>query len=102
AADHNLFFNPDTTKLTPYGGAGLATGDLTTNPKFAQARVIPFPIADGDVWRRRVTVSQILAIYRNIYTPGAGSPLNNTGAAGANIGAIGGGGVDDLFGKFGM
>ncbi|HEX3481446.1 MAG TPA: hypothetical protein VHT91_40815, partial [Kofleriaceae bacterium] len=89
-ADHNCFFNPDTTKLTPYGGSGLATGDITTNPKFAQARVIPFSIADGDVWRRRVTVSQILAIYRNIYTPGAGSPLNNTGAAGANIGAIGG------------
>ncbi|HEX3765801.1 MAG TPA: hypothetical protein VHW23_44195, partial [Kofleriaceae bacterium] len=49
-ADHNCFFNPDTTKLTPYGGSGLATGDITTNPKFAQARVIPFSIADGDVW----------------------------------------------------
>jgi len=101
AADHNCFFNPDTTKLTPYGGAGLGTGDITADPKFAQPRVIPFAISDGDVWRRRVTVSQILATYRKIYTPGAGSPLTGAGADGKNIGAIGSGAADDLFGKFG-
>jgi hypothetical protein len=105
AADHNCVFNPDTTKLRAYADGGLGSSDVTADPHFAQPRVIPFPISDGDVWRRRVTVSQVLALYRAIYTPAAGSsPLIGAGANGLNIGAIGAGLVDpsDKFGKFGM
>ncbi|HEX8114366.1 MAG TPA: hypothetical protein VF516_41835 [Kofleriaceae bacterium] len=101
AADHNCFFNPDTTKLRPYGTAGLGGGDVTADPKFANPRAIPAPIRDGDVWRRRLTVSQILATYRSIYKPGGSSPLAGAASDGGNIGAIGTNGADDLFGKFG-
>ena len=115
AADYNCFYNPDTTTLTNYGDPGLGAhdcgGGASTDPKFSQARVIPFPIADGDLWRRNVTVSQILALYRQIYTPAAGSPLIDTGdpsddtggVRNTDIGAVGAGNPhpDDQFGKFG-
>jgi len=104
SAGNNCFFNPDTTKLTPYGGA-IGGGDVTGDPRFSQPRAIPFPISDGDIWRRKFTVSQILALYRGIYTPATGSPLIDAGAAGggADIGAVGAGTADpaDQFGKFG-
>src|SRR5262249_4180604 len=96
SADHNAFFNPDTNKLKPYGSTGVGANDVTGDPKFA-AREIPFQVTDGDIWRRRVTVSQILSHYATLYTPGAGSPLTNAGSDGENIGAIG----DGRFGMFG-
>lgn len=100
AADHNCFFNPDAGSLSPYGnGKNVLTGDVTTDPKFP-ARQIPPPIRDGDVWRRRLTVSQILMTYRTLYSPGASSSLTGTASDGNNIGAISGGPAD-LFGKFG-
>lgn len=103
SADHNCFFNPDTNKLRPYGDTskGFGAGDVAADPKFAQARVLPFPIGDGDVWRRKFTVSQMLALYRAIYTPGSGSPLIGAGDTGGNIGAVGSGGPEDQFGRFG-
>jgi hypothetical protein len=111
SADYNLFYNPDTTKLTRYGTSGLGAHDIaggaSTDPKFSQPRQIPFPIGDGDIWRRKFTVSQILALYRAIYTPGNGSPLTDAGdpadGSGNDIGAVGSG-TDhpgDQFGKFG-
>ena len=82
-----------------------------TDPKFAQARLVPFPIGDGEIWLRHVTVSQILALYRGIYTPAAGSPLvdagdpadDTGGARNTDIGAVGAGNAhpDDQFGRFG-
>jgi hypothetical protein len=115
AADYNCFYNPDTAMLTNYGDMGLGAhdcgGGASTNPQFSQARVIPFPIADGDVWRRTVTVSQILSFYRQIYTPAAGSPLIDNGdpsddmggVRATDIGAVGAGNPDpnDKFGRFG-
>jgi Bacterial Ig-like domain (group 2) len=95
SADHNAFFNPDTTKLKPYGDAGKSTTDVTGDPKFP-AREIPFQFSDGDIWRRRVTVSQILSHYATLYTPGPGSPLANAGSDGNNIGAV----DDGQFGSF--
>jgi len=95
-ADHNAFYNPDTTKLRPYADAGKGAGDVNGDPKFAP-RETPFQISDGDIWRRRVTVSQILSLYKTLYTPGSGSPLTNAGSDGKNIGAIG----DGRFGTFG-
>ncbi len=115
SADYNCFYNPDTTQLTRYGDTGFGThdcgGGASTDPQFAQPRVVPFPIGDGDVWRRRVTVSQILALYRGMYTPVAGSPLidtgdpidNTGGQQNTDIGAIGAGRPhpDDGFARFG-
>ena len=105
AADHNLFYNPDTSKLTPYGSSGLGQNDIAADPKFSQPRMIPFPIGDGDIWRRRFTVSQLLALYRAVYTPGNGSPLIDAASTGngADIGAVGAGNADpaDQFGHFG-
>jgi hypothetical protein len=113
-ANYNCFFNPDTTFATPYADAGLGANDCGgaagSNPRFAQPRSIPFPIGDGDVWLRRVTISQILALYRGIYTPSSGSPLidagdpsdDTGGARNTDIGAVGAGNVhpDDRFGTF--
>jgi hypothetical protein len=114
-ADYNCFYNPDTTMLTPYGSSGLGAHDCGgaagANPMFAQARVIPFPVGDGDIWLRKVTVSQILSLYRSIYTPMSSSPLidagdprdDTGGVRNTDIGAIGAGAPhpDDLFGRFG-
>jgi hypothetical protein len=96
SADHNAFYNPDTTKLRAYGSTGIGGNDVGGDPKFAP-REIPFQISDGDIWRRRVTVSQILSHYKTLYTPGGGSPLSNAGSDGEDIGAIG----DGRFGMFG-
>jgi len=115
AADYNDFYNPDTTKLAHYADSGLGAHDLgggaDTNPKFAQTRMVPFPIGIGDIWLRHVTVSQILSLYRGLYTPGAGSPLidagspadDTGGARNTDIGAVGAGNVHpaDQFGRFG-
>ncbi|HEU4728188.1 MAG TPA: hypothetical protein VFT22_09875 [Kofleriaceae bacterium] len=116
AADYNCFYNPDTSALTRYGdAAGFGEHDCghgaSTDPRFAEPRVIPLPFADGDVWARRVTVSQILSRYREIYTPQPGSPLIDSGDPGddaggvhnTDIGAVDAGNPhpDDRFGRFG-
>src|SRR5262249_58315370 len=82
--DYNCFFNPDATGLTRYQDPGLRAHDCggasgAADPMFARARSVPFPFGDGDVWARRITVSQILAFYRGMYTPLAGSPLIDHG-----------------------
>ena len=114
-ADYNAFYNLDTTDLTRYGDSGLGAHDVgggaDTDPRFAQARLVPFPIGDGDIWLRHVTVSQLLALYRGIYTPAAGSPLIDAGdpaddiggARNTDVGAVGAGNAhpDDQFGRFG-
>jgi hypothetical protein len=83
----------------------------SADPKFAQARKVPFPFGDGEIWGRTVTVSQILAFYRGMYMPSSGSPLIDSGdpsddtggVRNTDIGAVGAGNVhpDDLFGTFG-
>jgi hypothetical protein len=114
-ADYNCFYNPDTTLWKRYGDTALGShdcgGGASTDPQFAQPRLVPFPIADGDIWRRRVTVSQILALYRSLYTPATGSPLidagdpsdDTDGVRNSDIGAIGAGAPhpEDRFGRFG-
>jgi hypothetical protein len=115
-ADYNCFYNPDTQDLTRYANPAFGAHDCggsagSADPRFAQARIVPFPFGDGDVWQRRVTVSQILAFYRGMYTPLPGSPLidqgdptdDTGGVRNTDIGAIGAGNPhpDDLFGTFG-
>jgi hypothetical protein len=114
--DYNCFFNPDATGLTRYADPGMGAHDCggaagTADPKFAHARSVPFPFGDGDIWSRKVTVSQILAFYRGVYAPSAGSPLidqgdpadDTGGTRNTDIGAIGAGSPhpDDKFGAFG-
>jgi hypothetical protein len=115
-ADYNCFYNPDTQDLTRYANKAFGAHDCggsagSADPKFAQTRVVPFPFGDGDIWQRRVTVSQILGFYRGMYTPLPGSPLidqgdptdDTGGARNTDIGAVGAGNPhpDDLFGSFG-
>jgi hypothetical protein len=80
---------------------------MTAWPLFGTAP----PFGDGDIWSRKVTVSQILAFYRALYAPAAGSPLidqgdpadDTGGARNTDVGAVGAGSPhpDDRFGTFG-
>jgi hypothetical protein len=120
-ADYNLFFNPAAAKdnyaLAVAGkrermDPGFALHDAPTggavdsqvnDPPFATAAdkiPVAFPYRDEDIKAGTVTVCQILAFYRTLFAPAAGSPLIGGGdpadVANNNIGAIGAG--DDRFG----
>jgi hypothetical protein len=121
-ADYNLFFNPKAAQIDNYG---VSVADLTerVSPGFAlhdvpamgakDAQVDPqltgplptvWPFSDDDIIAGTVNVCQILAFYRGLYTPRAGSPVIDSGdpadGAGVDIGAIGAG-VDDPADQFG-
>jgi hypothetical protein len=70
-----------------------------------QPTTIPYPFKNEDIWSRTKKVSDVLSTYRAMYSPAAGSPLIGAGdpqdGTGVNIGAVGNGEADDLFGKFG-
>ena len=96
-ADFNLFFNPDAAEKRNYalsvGGkmervdAGFARNDVPArgpkdaqvDPKFKGPIPDRFPIPDADLLARKATVPQILALYRQAYTPAADSPLVGAG-----------------------
>jgi len=120
-ADYNLFYNPDSPSQVDYsiavepddvnplpkGSDGFALHDVHAAPGFKGSLPAAFPFASSDVEVGTVTVSTILAHYRDLYTPGTGSPLigagNPTGGAHNNIGAIGQGSdldPNDRFGTF--
>src|SRR5262249_23858788 len=67
------------------------------DPQLADPNHVPraFAFADDDVVKRRVTTCQILAYYRQVYTPGPGSKLIDGGdpqdGRGNGIGAVGAG-----------
>ncbi|HTS24238.1 MAG TPA: Ig-like domain-containing protein, partial [Bryobacteraceae bacterium] len=118
-ADYNDFFNPDAPNQTNYGlsvigvspgAAGYGQHDAGgfnghVNPNFTAPTSLPFPFKPEDIWSRTKKVSDVLATYRAMYTPAAGSPLIHGGdpqdGAGGNIGAIGNGESADQFGLFG-
>jgi hypothetical protein len=121
-SDYNLFYNPD-SQVTVIYGAGVQGKTARTDPGFGfhdamaggvvNQQVEPkfavampprtFPFKESDVIARTTTVCQVLAYYRQIYSPAAGSPLVGAGdpadGAGNNIGAIGAGEATDRFGK---
>jgi MYXO-CTERM domain-containing protein len=121
-SDYNLFYNPD-SQVTVIYGAGVQGKSARTDPGFGfhdamsggvvNQQVDPkfavampprtFPFKESDVIAHTTTVCQVLAYYRQIYSPGTGSPLLGAGdpadGAGNNIGAIGAGQANDLFGK---
>jgi hypothetical protein len=122
-ADYNLFFNPDAAEKVNYAlsvagktlrtDAGFGKHDVPANgaadaqvePKFAGPIPKKFPFTDDDLKAGKVTVSKVLAHYRDAYAPAESSPLLNAGdpadGKGSYIGAVGGGEKtpSDYFGR---
>ena len=100
--DHNLYYSPaaKTHRLYALGVAGKAEKDegfgkhdlVEVDPKFKGPLPSVFPFDDADIKAGKVTVAQILARFREIYTPAEGSPLIDAGdpadGAGTDIGAV--------------
>ena len=100
--DFNLYFSPTakTHRLYALGVAGKAEKDdgygkhdlVEVDPKFKGPLPDVFPFEDVDIKAGKVTVAQILARFREIYTPAEGSPLIDAGdpadGAGTDIGPI--------------
>src|SRR5262249_12883615 len=72
----------------PAGGAK----DAQVHPRFKGPIPKRFPFSDDDIRARKVTVGQILATYREAYSPAEGSPLIGAGdpadGAGSYLGAV--------------
>jgi hypothetical protein len=124
-ADYNLFWNPKTKTPRNYllavadkmerKDAGFGLHDIPrggkvneqADPKFKGPIPKAFPFSDDDIKAGKVTVSKILAFYRDAYTPAADSPLVGAGdpadGPGVNIGAVGSAkdSPSDRFGQFG-
>ena len=97
-ADYNAFFNPATSTAHYAPGIVSALGghDVTGDPMFSgKTPQVPFAVSEGPVWLRTYGVSQLLAYYRSLYAPRAGSPLVDGGdpadGDGIDIGAVGAG-----------
>jgi hypothetical protein len=124
-ADYNLFYSPNAKAKRNYllgvagktlrKDAGFGLNDVPkggkvdeqVDPKFKGPIPKRFPFTDDDIKARKVTVSKILAFYRDAYSPAEGSPLIGAGdpadGDGTNIGAIGAAKPSalDRFGRFG-
>ncbi|HET6148183.1 MAG TPA: hypothetical protein VFH68_11685 [Polyangia bacterium] len=123
-SDYNLFYVPDSPRRTLYTatvtgkapgepGYGAHDVDATSMPRSDRFTIplfngkVPrsFPFMESEVISRQTTVCQILAYYRQVFTPVASAGMLGAGdpADGANnsIGAIGVGAADpaDLFGR---
>jgi hypothetical protein len=104
-SDYNLFFNPTARSHRVYALAvagkqekdeGFGRHDLVElDPKFKGPLPDVFPFDDADIKGGKVRVSQILASFRDRYSPAEGSPLIDAGdpadGAGTDIGALGAG-----------
>jgi hypothetical protein len=99
-ADYNAWFNPlapDTIRYLP-GIVGTTAGihDVIANPRLASAPEVPYRVSEGCLWTGHCAVGSVLAHYRSVYAPSAGSPVVNAGdpsdGGGVAIGAIGDGG----------
>jgi MYXO-CTERM domain-containing protein len=103
--DYNLKCEPDDTTQLPVGSDGCGRHDVHAAPEFAGPIPAAFPFSDADIEAGTVTVSMMLAHYRALYTPAAGSPLigagDPMGGASNNIGAIGQGSSKDPNDQFG-
>lgn len=124
-ADYNLFYSPQAKAKRNYRlsvadkterkDAGFGLNDVPrggkvneqAEPKFKGPIPEAFPFSDEDINSGKVTVSKILAFYREAYSPAVGSPLIGAGdpaeGNGTNIGAIGAAKPSSLdgFGRFG-
>jgi hypothetical protein len=103
-ANYNAFYNPNATAGTvnyaigvdgaAYGTASFGSGDLSGIAPGLKGPLTAFPYAESDIKSGAVTVSQVVARYRDAYSLIPGSPLVNAAdpqdkAAGRmNIGAV--------------
>ena len=110
-ADYNLFYNPNADVIDNYAlpigtkierqdpgfGANdvppLGATNAQVDPEITGPFVERFPWTDEQIETGAITVSDMLAYFRAVYTPRADSPLIDTGdpqdGSGADIGAIG-------------
>jgi hypothetical protein len=102
-SDFNLFHSPEAKSHRVYAlgvkdkaekDPGFGKHDLVeVDPKFKGPLPDVFPFEDADIKAGKVTVAQILAKFREIYTPAEGSPLLGAGdpadGAGTAIGPVG-------------
>jgi MYXO-CTERM domain-containing protein len=110
-ADYNCFNNPRAPNNVRYA-AGITANppgahDVQQDCQLGAGNEIPYSRAEGDIWRGNYKVSQVLAYYRDRFTPQAGSPvIDAADDAGGDIGAIeapsGMQRPDDRFGRFGQ
>jgi hypothetical protein len=122
-ADYNLFYNPDAQGPQNYAlsvagkaertDAGFGRNDVPVGgakdaqvePKFKGPVPKEFPFRDEEIRSGKVTVAQVLARYREAYSPAEGSPLLGAGdpadGPGSYIGAVGPGkdAPADYFGR---
>jgi hypothetical protein len=123
-ADYNLFYNLNADTIDNYAlpvgtkverqdpgfGANdvprLGAKDAQVDPQVTGPFVDRFPWTDDQIQSGAVTVTDMLAYFRSVYTPRPGSPLIDAGdpqdGPGADIGAIGAGvpNTSDRFGAF--
>jgi hypothetical protein len=88
-SDYNLYHSPTAKSHRVYGLAvagktekddGFGKHDLVeVDPKFKGPLPDVFPFDDADIKAGKVTVSQMLARFREIYSPAAASPLPGAG-----------------------
>ncbi len=87
--DYNLFWGgpglPYTVSVPGlnYGDDGYGGNDVFADPQFQGPVPIRWPYDEGDIIAGAVTVADILAYYRTVYSPGPDSPI-----LGAGIGAV--------------
>jgi hypothetical protein len=102
-ADYNLFSN---CKSPAYSDGRTPTHDVDQDPAFASPSTHTYEFHESAIWNRALSVHDVLAAYRSMYTPTAGSSAIDRGdtgtfGAGNDIGAIGAGAPNaaDLFAK---
>jgi hypothetical protein len=111
SADYNAWHNPLAPTSARYL-AGLVQGtpgahDVLGNPQLSGAPEIPYRVSQSCLWLRTCSIGEVLAHYRGLYRPAAGSPLIDAGdpadGAGTAIGAVGPDDSNpaDLFGRLG-
>jgi hypothetical protein len=92
SADYNLFWN---CGAPHYSDGRAPVHDVSANPLLHDPASTTYPFDETALWKRTLTVRQLLAQYRTMYQPGAGSPAidagDPAGGAGNDIGAIGAG-----------
>src|SRR5205823_11122452 len=110
ADNYNLGVAGKVERQDPGFGANdvppLGAKDAQVDPQVTGPFAARFPWTDQQILDRTVTVSDMLAYFRTVYTPAPGSPLIDAGdpedGPGADIGAIGAGAdnAHDHFGAF--
>jgi len=101
-ADYNLF----TGAQMGYSDGRRPTHDVTnTDAMLSEPQTETFNIDEVGIWKRTITVRDILSTYRARYTPKTGSPAidvgDPAGGAGNDIGAVGAGAANAMD-KFGV